>query len=319
MSTSSIDAGGTSEEGSKDDAGDGKVSRSLFFSEAMLIAVAPVAAYVLVFCYDAGYLTTLGIPIDFISIQPTTILTLGAILFVYLAPVVVYAQVSRSMAKRKFKKQARRLKIGLIVNFLLCFIAIEYWIAGSGVLAATMFAIGGGLSPTLISLGAFVASLRSAKEAHPTFFNASRKRRFTMWFLRSGKTDYLFRRYLAFTAVVFLITLGVFISTAMGVLSVFKGDWPVISGTPPRLVVAKYGDDVLTIDFDPKTRTIGNRIKVFRADDNLPEITMSRLNYLRFVPGIWRQIDGFSAQMSTIDPTPNINDKPKKSKHHHSR
>jgi hypothetical protein len=244
--------------------------KSLLFSEAILVALVPAAAYSLTYCFQYGYSKTLGIPseliefnlLEFLNVAFSVVGTIW-ILFNFLGiflPAVISAH--------------KAIKSRVVFIFACFFYSVAALILFGREWKVWIWMFGGSVILGVLVLG---WPLWKNRKNLNEFFESLQKKAQTQ---TSGKKDLydLIRSSIgreAYLAIsVFVIVAYFFYFSGMSRASE-QTDYTVISTEPESVVLAIYGNEMICANFDRQEKTISGDF-VIRETDDVQELTFHK-------------------------------------------
>jgi hypothetical protein len=269
-----------------------EAKRNFVLSEAMILASIPPIAYGLTYANGAAFCAALSVPLDFVAVDANTVISFGIALVLFCAVLVfVINELPLPIRRRKsrFGRAARRAKILFAEMLTIAIVAALPWLLNAPGGQFPLFAIIiYGMAVAVAKWADFSRRIRAASDQRPARsyrLPAKGARRHIPLFLRVHRDDRGLSRDGIWRLVFASLVLILFsLANAAGYAEAQRADWLVLNTSPERVLISKTGDELVTVTFNRKDRTIGDDFLIIKEDKDVTMV-LSDIGRLRRHPG----------------------------------
>lgn len=201
--------------------------KEIFSREGIILAAVPVVAYYSGYQYNAGYFHVFGAPIDLISVDLTTFVVFGSVLFgisfiLYNTISVLWSAIGDLLKRKPWKQFGVALIAVFAVLWFLFWLLYDDWRPASRISAAFL---------VFFVFCYFAVLYKVAPQ----------------WFLTA------------------ILCVGLLTSISRGIghyQAITQKSYTVITDLPNTFVVRKLGDSLLCSTYDPKTHSFSKALRL---------------------------------------------------------
>lgn len=227
-------------------------------SEGILLALSSAGAYLFAFYYEKGYASVFNIPVSFIDVSLTSILTLSAVIIGLILLILPFINMFSFFTVGRTNPVLQRAIAPVVLLFIFLFVQIYFFgIAGlkDSYLALIFLGILIFLSlifPLAVQSGkTYINKLEAQEKTEQQFVDV-----FSLIRIKFGKEALL---------VVVVFFLGMYLSSSAGKSEAIKQEEFLVTNTTPELVVLRiYGDNLVCVPFDRSTGEIEESFSVIK-------------------------------------------------------
>ena len=244
-------------------------------SEGIVLAGAPIAAYLFVFFFEKGVTSYFKIPLEFISISLVNVFILGGLLFGAFLFFFLMLEVLTMLFPKRLNPHIFRALLPLILVAVFVVIQIyffglagwKYWIV-----LLMMFLIFSGLQflwplKTQKDKSTYIEKLEGQEQIEARVIGFS-----DIIAIRFGRNIVL---------LIIFIILGILLSQSIGTAQAFNQSDFLVTNTSPEMVVLRiYGDSLICAPFDRGTKEVQNSFKVIKVSDSNLLLTLEKIGPL---------------------------------------
>lgn len=238
----------------------GASKRGLGLSEAVLLAVAPIAGYQIAFAYHSGYMSAFRLPVGFVTIGLTDVLVAtgavgGLMLTLFWWADIVF--ISKAWIERPLGRAALRLSpmlLLLAVGIYLFGLKWREWIGIVLFLLVFGFFEFGFPLVTQWKIRGYSNKLAAQEESDRQVMSV---------------TDYVAKAVgpnaLLLLVIILIVILMSFASGRAAALD--QREFLVLHGRPERVVLRIYGDNLVCASWNREEKTVGRHLFVYKVGD----------------------------------------------------
>ncbi len=227
-------------------------------SEGILLAISSASAYLFAFYYEKGYASVFNIPVSFINVSLTSILTFGAIIISLILFLLPFINLFFVVTIGRMNTTLQRAIIPVVLLFVFLLVQIYFFgIAGLKdwyfVLIFLCILIFLSLVfPLIVQPGkTFISKLEVQEKLDLQFVDA-----ISLMHIKFGKEALL-------VLAVFLF--GIYVAPSAGKSEAIKQEEFLVTNTTPELVVLRiYGDNLICVPFNRTTGEIEENFSVIK-------------------------------------------------------
>lgn len=237
-------------------------AQSVRISEGIILALASAGAYLLSFYYEKGYASVFKIPVSFIEISLTSMLTFGVIIigvFLFIMPItnlllMFTLSSSRPVLQRTLLPVILVALLVVVQIYLFGILNWKLWLPF--VIMLIVFIFFQFIFPLIVQRGGkYTDKLKAQEETEEQFTDA-----FVIMRRRFGNSSLI---------IILVLLLGIVVAESAGIADAINQREFLVTNTNPEMVVLRvYGDNLICAPFDRNTGEVKQSFTVLKIADD---------------------------------------------------